>query len=123
MESSFSVTQNLTLESVKADLYSRNSLSLTPIDIEAHASTVHRILELKNKHNLVILGHNYMEPLVLGISNQNEQGDSLALSMSAVQTDSKYIIFNGVRFMAETAKLLNPEKTVLIADKLSLIHI
>ena len=117
MESSFSVTQNLTLESVKADLYSRNSLSLTPIDIEAHASTVHRILELKNKHNLVILGHNYMEPLVFGISNQNEQGDSLALSMSAVQTDSQYIIFNGVRFMAETAKLLNPEKTVLIADK------
>ena len=117
MESSFSTTQDLTLESVKAELHSRNSLSLTPIDIEAHAGTVHRILELKKKHDLVILGHNYMEPLVFGISNPNEQGDSLALSMSAVQADSKYIIFNGVRFMAETAKILNPEKTVLIADK------
>mgnify|MGYP003322211078 FL=1 len=117
MESSFSTTQDLTLESVKAELHSRNSLSLTPIDIEVHAGTVHRILELKKKHDLVILGHNYMEPLVFGISNPNEQGDSLALSMSAVQADSKYIIFNGVRFMAETAKILNPEKTVLIADK------
>ena len=117
MESSFSASQDLTLESVKANLYSRNTLSLTPIDIEAHASTVYRILELKKKHDVVILGHNYMEPLVFGISNPNEQGDSLALSMSAVQTDSQYIIFNGVRFMAETAKILNPEKTVLIADK------
>ena len=117
MESSFSTTQNLTLESVKADLYSRNSLSLTPVDIELHAETVYRILELKKKHNAVILGHNYMEPLVFGLSDQDEQGDSLALSMSAVQTDSDFIIFNGVRFMAETAKILNPSKKVLIADK------
>ena len=117
MESSSAVTHDLTLESVKEEIYSRNSPTLTPIDIEAHASTVHRILELKKKHDVVILGHNYMEPLVFGISEQNEQGDSLALSMSAVQTDSQYIIFNGVRFMAETAKILNPEKTVLIADK------
>ena len=55
MESSFSAAQNLTLESVKADLYSRNSLSLTPIDIEAHASTVYRILELKKKHDIVVV--------------------------------------------------------------------
>ena len=93
MESSFSTTQDLTLESVKAELHSRNSLSLTPIDIEAHAGTVHRILELKKKHDLVILGHNYMEPLVFGISNPNEQGDSLALSMSAVQADSKSVSY------------------------------
>ena len=117
MESSSAVTHDLTLKSVKEEIYSRNSPTLTPIDIEAHASTVHRILELKKKHDVVILGHNYMEPLVFGISEQNEQGDSLALSMTAVQTDSQYIIFNGVRFMAETAKILNPEKTVLIADK------
>ncbi len=117
MESSSAATNDLTLESVKEEIYSRNSPTLTPIDIEAHASTVHRILELKRKHDVVILGHNYMEPLVFGISERNEQGDSLALSMSAVQTDSQYIIFNGVRFMAETAKVLNPEKTVLIADK------
>lgn len=117
MESSSSILKELTLESVKADIYSRNNPTLTPIDIEFYATTVHRILELKKKHNAVILGHNYMEPLVFGLSEQSEQGDSLGLSMSAVQTDSEFIIFNGVRFMAETAKILNPNKRVLIADK------
>ena len=117
MESSSAGMEELTLESVKAEIYSRNNPNLTPVDIELHAETVYRILELKKKHNAVILGHNYMEPLVFGLSDQGEQGDSLALSMSAVQTDSDFIIFNGVRFMAETAKILNPNKKVLIADK------
>ena len=112
-------TEDLTLEEVKSQIYSRNNPTLTPIDIEMHASTVHRILELKKKHNIFMLGHNYMEPLVFGLSTEKEQGDSLALSMKAVQTDSDIIIFNGVRFMAETAKVLNPEKTILIADKSS----
>ncbi len=117
MESSSSVLKELTLESVKANIYSRNNPTLTPVDIEFYATIVHRILELKKKHNAVILGHNYMEPLVFGLSEQGEQGDSLGLSISAVQTDSDFIIFNGVRFMAETAKILNPNKRVLIADK------
>ena len=117
MEASSAGMEELTLESVKAEIYSRNNPNLTPVDIELHAETVYRILELKKKHNAVILGHNYMEPLVFGLSDQGEQGDSLALSMSAVQTDSDFIIFNGVRFMAETAKILNPNKKVLIADK------
>ena len=117
MESSSAGMEELTLESVKAEIYSRNNPNLTPVDIELHAETVYRILELKKKHNAVILGHNYMEALVFGLSDQGEQGDSLALSMSAVQTDSDFIIFNGVRFMAETAKILNPNKKVLIADK------
>ena len=113
------VLDSLTLEEVKSQIYSRNNPTLTPIDIEMHASTVYRILELKKKHNVLMLGHNYMEPLVFGLSNEKEQGDSLALSMKAVQADSDYIIFNGVRFMAETAKILNPDKTILIADKKS----
>ena len=117
MESSSIGMEELTLESVKAELYSRNNPNLTPVDIEFHAETVYRILELKKKHNAVILGHNYMEPLVFGLSDQGEQGDSLALSMCAAQADSDFIIFNGVRFMAETAKILNPGKKVLIADK------
>ena len=111
------VSDSLTLEEVKSQIYSRNNPTLTPIDIELHATTVHRILELKKKHNVFMLGHNYMEPLVFGLSTEKEQGDSLALSMKAVQTDSDIIIFNGVRFMAETAKVLKPEKTILIADK------
>ena len=111
------VSSSITLEEVKSQIYSRNNPTLTPIDIEMHASTVHRILELKRKHNVFMLGHNYMEPLVFGLSTEKEQGDSLALSMQAVQTDSNILIFNGVRFMAETAKVLNPNKTILIADK------
>ena len=117
MESSSTALKELTLESVKAEIYARNNPTLTPVDIELHAEVVYRILELKKKHNAVILGHNYMEPLVFGLSEQGEQGDSLALSMSAAQADSDFIIFNGVRFMAETAKVLNPSKRVLIADK------
>ena len=57
-----------------------------------------------------------MEPLVFGLSTEKEQGDSLALSMKAVETDSDIIIFNGVRFILKL-KVLNPNKTILIADK------
>jgi quinolinate synthase len=107
----------LSLESVKKALHARHHPSLLPIDIEAHAETVYKILKLKAKHNVLMLGHNYMEPLVFGLSSQDEQGDSLGLSMHAAKTESPYILFNGVPFMAETAKILNPSKTVLVADK------
>ena len=109
--------EDLNLESVKTELYERNHPSLTPVDIEAHAQTLYRVLTLKKKHNVVMLGHNYMEPLVFGLSTKEEQGDSLGLSMHAAKTVAPYIIFNGVPFMAETAKILNPSKTVLVADK------
>jgi len=109
--------ENLNLESVKTELYERDHPSLTPVDIEAHAKTLYRILALKKKHNVVMLGHNYMEPLVFGLSAREEQGDSLGLSMYAARAEAPYIIFNGVPFMAETAKILNPSKTVLVADK------
>ena len=110
-------TTDLSIEDVKQELYSRHHPSLTFLDIEAHAKTVHRIRTLKQKHNVVMLGHNYMEPLVFGLSQKEEQGDSLGLSMYAAKTEAPYLIFNGVPFMAETAKILNPSKTVLVADK------
>ena len=109
--------EELSLAGVKDKLYQRNHPSLTTVDIEAHAETVYKILKLKKKHNVLMLGHNYMEPLVFGLSETAEQGDSLGLSMHAAKTESPYIIFNGVPFMAETAKILNPLKTVLVADK------
>ena len=109
--------QELTLAEVKQELYSRHHPSLTTLDIEAHAKTIHKIRTLKHKHDVVMLGHNYMEPLVFGLSDKEEQGDSLGLSMYASNTESSYLIFNGVPFMAETAKILSPEKTVLVADK------
>ena len=110
-------TTDLSIEDVKQELYNRHHPSLTFLDIEAHAKTVHRIRTLKQKHNVVMLGHNYMEPLVFGLSEKEEQGDSLGLSMYAAKTEAPYLIFNGVPFMAETAKILNPSKTVLVADK------
>lgn len=71
------------------------------------------INELKKQRNAIVLGHNYMEP-VLFYSVPDFKGNSLDLSRKAAQTDKDVIVFCGVRFMAETAKILNPGKKVLL---------
>ena len=86
------------------------------IDFLAKEDTIRKILQLKEEKNVLILGHNYMEPIVYQISGEKERGDSLALSKYAATAQNPIILFDGVRFMAETAKILNPEKKVLIAD-------
>ena len=77
------------------------------------AELVFEINRLKEERGALILGHNYMEPALFH-SVPDYTGDSLELCRKAAQTNKDPIIFCGVRFMAETAKILNPDKTVLL---------
>ncbi len=95
------------------------SLKATPdqhLEFLAKRELIEEILRLRDEKNALILGHNYMEPLVYQLSGANERGDSLALSRRAAKAENPIILFDGVRFMAETAKILSPDKKVLIAD-------
>ncbi|MRR10583.1 quinolinate synthase subunit A, partial [bacterium] len=96
-------------ESMKARLH-----KIVPdVELRYKAGIAVEINELKRQRNAVILGHNYMEPALFH-SIPDFTGDSLDLSRKAAQTDKDVIVFCGVKFMAETAKILSPTKTVLL---------
>jgi quinolinate synthase len=86
------------------------------IELRFKAELAVRINTLKAEKNAVILGHNYMEP-ALYHSITDIRGDSLELSRAVTTVDKDVIVFCGVRFMAETAKILNPSKTVLFPGR------
>lgn len=88
---------------------------LPDIEIAVIEPLIEQIEALKTERRAVILAHNYMTPDIYhGVADL--RGDSLALARMASETDAEVIVMAGVHFMAETAKLLNPEKTVLIPD-------
>jgi quinolinate synthase len=86
------------------------------MELRYKAELAYEINELKQEKNAVILGHNYMEP-ALYFTIPDFRGDSLELARQAATTNKEVIVFCGVRFMAETAKILSPDKTVLLPSK------
>src|SRR5437763_6950026 len=98
-----------------AELYDRVKRVIPPPEWATFAEDVDAILELKRSRNAVVLAHNYQTPEIFhGVADI--VGDSLLLAREATKVDADIIVLAGVHFMAETAKLLNPEKTVLIPD-------
>ena len=98
-----------------APLYDRVRSLVPPLEWSFFADDIDVILTLKRRRNAVILAHNYMTPEIFHCV-ADITGDSLALAREAMQADADVIVLAGVHFMAETAKLMNPAKTVLIPD-------
>src|ERR1700722_4563375 len=98
-----------------APLYDRVKSVIPAMEWPVFADDIDAILALKRRRNAVILAHNYQTPEIYHCV-ADIVGDSLALAREAMKVDAEVIVLAGVHFMAETAKLLNPAKTVLIPD-------
>jgi len=106
----------MTVNEMYEKLKTKLSNVVPDVELRYKAELAVEINAIKEEKNAVILGHNYMEP-ALFYSIPDFVGDSLGLSRKAAQTDKDVIVFCGVKFMAETAKILNPSKTVLIPSE------
>lgn len=96
-------------------LYERVKNVVTPLEWPHYAPIIYAINKLKAERNAVILAHNYMTPEIFHCVG-DFRGDSLQLAKEAANVDADVIVQAGVHFMAETSKLLSPDKTILIPD-------
>jgi quinolinate synthase len=107
----------MTIETMYKQMHDVLKDTMPDVYIRYKAKLAVEIMQLKEERNAVILGHNYMEPALFHFI-PDFKGDSLELSRKAAATDKDVIVFCGVEFMAETAKILSPDKTVLVpSDK------
>lgn len=115
MSTTLTVTDRtqMSVEEIFEELKARIGEYTPEPELRVQAELAYEVNRLKVQRNAVILGHNYMEPALFH-SVPDFVGDSLDLSRKAARTDKDVIVFCGVKFMAETAKILNPSRTVLL---------
>jgi len=106
---------NTEIKKATDPIYQKVSKVIPEIEWAFHAPLIHKINMLKKEKNAVVLAHNYQTPEIFhGIADI--AADSLALAVEAKKTDADIIVLCGVHFMAETAKLMNPSKKILLPD-------